>query len=178
MDLVKQLETHPSFDATEAKSVQRAKNFVMAHKDCFERSHAEGHVTGSAWLLDPSGTRVLLTHHKKLNKWIQLGGHADGNPNILQVASREAHEESGLADIIPLSEQIYDVDVHWIPERPGESGHYHYDIRFILQAKSSDSFRVSDESHDLAWIHQDDMKGLELEESIMRMYRKWLRWNP
>src|SRR5215204_3717077 len=83
-------------DANEAALTAATIRFVESSPDCFLRSQLDGHLTGSAWILDPSRTKTLLTHHKKLEKWVQLGGHADGNPDLWDVARREASEESCL----------------------------------------------------------------------------------
>ena len=80
--------TYPGESATCA----RMARFVRDHAHCFDRSLENGHVTGSCWLVDRAGDRVLLTHHKKLNKWLQLGGHADGDPDVLRVALKEGSE--------------------------------------------------------------------------------------
>lgn len=80
----------------EAAVVDRFVAFVEDEPRCFERDCWRGHVTGSAWLVDPDRSAVLLTHHRKLNIWVQLGGHSDGDPDTLAVAQREAEEESGL----------------------------------------------------------------------------------
>jgi 8-oxo-dGTP pyrophosphatase MutT (NUDIX family) len=147
--------------------------FVRRHPDCFERSCVPGHLTGSAWLLDSAGQRVLLTHHRKLDRWIQLGGHADGQADLLAVALREAREESGIADIRPVSGEIFDLDVHEIPARPDEPAHLHFDIRFLLQVHGDNQFSVSDESHDLAWFTPDELILLDVDEAVRRMCRKW-----
>src|SRR5437773_8684321 len=114
--------------------MEALRQFVEANVDCFERSLQIGHITGSAWIVDRDRTHALLTRHRKLNKWLQLGGHADGDPDILRVALREAREESNLDAIRPVSEAIFDVDIHLIPERAGEPEHLHYDVRFLLEA--------------------------------------------
>jgi 8-oxo-dGTP pyrophosphatase MutT (NUDIX family) len=161
------------FDAHEAEGLHRMVAFVRAHSDCFERSCVVGHVTGSAWLLNRARTHVLLTHHRKLGKWLQLGGHADGDPDVMRVALREAREESGLDSIVPLSDEIFDVDVHVIPAREADPEHLHYDVRFLLQSRGSDRFHLSDESHQLAWVSAAELPSLDTDESVLRMYRKW-----
>ena len=165
----------PSTDR-DARCCERIAVFVRTHPDCFDRSLQIGHVTGSGWLLDPKGERVLLTRHRKLGKWLQLGGHADGHPDVLEVALREAREESGIPDIVPVSEGIFDLDVHRIPARDAEPEHEHYDIRFLLRVTGDPTFQVSDESIELAWFSQSDLPTLETDESVLRMYHKWLRW--
>src|SRR5207245_6935322 len=105
------------YDDREAAMVGRLRRFVTEHADCFERSLQTGHITGSAWVVDIDRSHALLTHHRKLNKWLQLGGHADGDPDILRVALREAREESSLESIRAVSEAIIDIDIHLIPVR-------------------------------------------------------------
>jgi 8-oxo-dGTP pyrophosphatase MutT (NUDIX family) len=163
------LQTYPQESAT----VDRYIEFVSNHSDCFERSQLAGHVTGSAWLVNQAGTHVLLTNHRKLNRWLQLGGHADGHTNALEVALKEATEESGIKNIHTLSTALFDVDIHEIPERKNEPAHFHYDARFALQVTDSDSFTVSDESHALAWVPINDLASHTDEVSMLRMADKW-----
>ncbi|RME38704.1 MAG: NUDIX domain-containing protein [Planctomycetota bacterium] len=170
--LIRLLESHRPFDAHESRCLERILRFVRATPACFERSCREGHVTGSAWLIHPDGERVLLTHHRKLGGWLQPGGHADGDPDVLAVALREAREESGLSDIRPLSESIFDVDVHAIAARAGEPAHLHYDVRFLLQA-GDDRIRIGEESLDLRWFTPEELDRLEVDDSVRRMRRKW-----
>ncbi|MBF0276440.1 MAG: NUDIX hydrolase [SAR324 cluster bacterium] len=148
--------------------------FVSDHKDCFERSFKKGHITGSAWLVNKKGTHVLLTHHKKLNKWLQLGGHSDGNPDPQAVAFKELCEESGLRDVTPVWEQIFDLDIHLIPQRENEEEHFHYDVRFAFRVLGSEEYEVSGESHDLSWVKISSMGSVTQEISMLRMARKWL----
>ena len=140
----------------------------------FHRENAAGHFTGSAWLVDRSGERVLLTHHRKLQRWLQLGGHADGDSDLASVALREACEESGLADLTVESE-IFDVDRHWIPERKSEPGHWHYDVRYVVRAGGGEDFAISEESLELAWVSIRALaEASDTDESLRRMARRWL----
>lgn len=154
----------------------RILEFVSSTPDCFCRTCQQGHITGSAWLLNPAGDKALLTLHRNLKRWMQLGGHADGDPDVLRVALREAEEESGIQGIRPLSADIMDVDIHPIPDRPakGEPAHFHYDIRFLMQAPH-ERFAISDESDDLAWWSHADIQSrrLELDEAVLRLARIW-----
>lgn len=166
------LERYQPIDDADRDQAARLAAFVARQPACFERSCPEGHVTGSAWLVDPEGRRVLLTHHRKLNMWLQLGGHADGEPDVLSVALREAREESGLADISPVSPEIFDLDIHPIPPRPGEPAHLHFDVRFAMKAGSMD-VRAGEESHALVWVDIDRLAERTAEPSMHRMARKW-----
>jgi 8-oxo-dGTP pyrophosphatase MutT (NUDIX family) len=166
------LAVHQPFTEEEAAMLARLRDFVAAHADCFERTLQIGHVTGSAWIIDRERTHTLLTHHGKLDKWLQLGGHADGDPDILRVALREAEEESGLSGIRPLSEAIFDVDIHLIPARRTEPEHFHYDVRFLFEADRHVPLKISDESKDLQWVALNQVEALTSEESVLRMVRK------
>lgn len=148
-------------------------NFVKSEPRCFERALEKGHITGSAWVVNAAGDEVLLTHHRKLDRWLQLGGHADGESDVLAVAMKEAEEESGLTDFSPLGSGIFDIDIHLIPERKGEPAHFHYDVRYVLRANGCLDFTVSEESHDLRWVKPDEVKTLTTESSMMRMVAKW-----
>lgn len=148
--------------------------FVEVHEDCFLRSCVPGHLTGSAWIVDARRTRTLLTHHHKLDKWLQLGGHADGETDLLGVALREAREESGLTRLTVVSPTVFDVDRHLIPARKSEPAHYHYDLRFMIEADPAEPLVVSNESKDLAWVEVSRVTALNPEESMARMVRKTL----
>jgi 8-oxo-dGTP pyrophosphatase MutT (NUDIX family) len=173
-DLLHLLNAHAGrkLDAHEAAMTAETIRFVETHQDCLQRELAVGHITGSAWVVDPSRTRTLLTHHRKLEKWLQLGGHADGDPNLLAVALREAREESGLTKVRATSREIFDVDRHWIPARGEEMAHWHYDIRFMLEADPSEPLKISSESKELAWVDVAEVTKLNPEDSMTRMARK------
>ena len=173
--LLELLARHRPFDDREEQALARIQDFVRNNPRCFERSLATGHITGSAWLLNPAGTAVLLTQHRKLRKWLQLGGHADGHPDLLEVAMREACEESGIDAIVPLLDRIFDVDVHRIPAFGGVAEHDHYDVGFLLQVTGDTRFRVSEESLSLAWVSLDVLASLDVDESLQRKHEKWVR---
>ncbi|MBX7148711.1 NUDIX hydrolase [bacterium] len=172
MDLLSLLEAFCPLNNHEEQLKTRFMAFVKSTPHCFKREHLAGHVTGSAWLLNPAKTHVLLTHHKKLDKWIQLGGHADGNPHILETCLREAQEESGILSITPLSPQILGIDIHLIPARKDEPEHFHYDVNFPFVA-NTDKFIVSEESNNLAWVKIEDILTGNYENSLKRLAQHW-----
>lgn len=142
--------------------------------DPFQRSRLAGHFTGSAWLVSADGRRVLLTHHRKLDRWLQLGGHADGDRDLAAVALREAEEESGLPGLRLESPALFDLDRHWIPARGQVPGHWHYDARYVVRAGTDEGFKVGEESLDLAWR---DITAIavdaQTDESLRRMALRW-----
>ena len=148
-------------------------NFFDNHDGCFEKDNLPGHFTGSAWVISPDKNKILMTHHKKLNMWLQLGGHADGEKDLKSVALKEAKEESGFNNFSILSEEIFDLDIHNIEPMNEEPEHLHYDVRFLLEADPNEQdIIISEESHDVKWIHLDDVLEYNSEESISRMVKK------
>lgn len=171
-DLLQKLEAYQPKHEEEKVYKQQIIEFVIHHPNCFERTLEIGHITASCWLINKDGSQALLTHHAKLNKWFQLGGHCDGDSDVLAVALKEAHEESGISDIKPVSNDIFDIDVHLIPASNKEQAHYHYDIRFLLQA-NNDNIIVSDESHDVRWFGNNRSELPTNSQAVLRMFSKW-----
>jgi 8-oxo-dGTP pyrophosphatase MutT (NUDIX family) len=139
---------------------------------CFHRDHLPGHITGSAWIINENKTKVLLVHHAKLNRWLQPGGHADGEENVLNVALREAQEETGVKEFKLLQQEIFDLDIHPIPARKDFPEHLHYDVRFLFEANEKDEIIVSEESHDVKWISLNELSNYNPETSIQRLAKK------
>lgn len=148
--------------------------FMENNSDCFERSLAIGHITASCWLLNKDHSKALMLHHAKLNRWFQLGGHCDGDPDTLAVALKEAQEESGIMGIEPLSVDIFDIDVHLIPDNPKEKAHYHYDIRYLLHVVSDEQLVQNSESKELRWIEKSRHALPTDNPSVVRMFDKWV----
>ena len=170
--LLDQLDAFRASDDHEAGMAARLRAFVASHEDCFQRTLLIGHVTGSALIVDLERTHTLLHHHGKLDKWLQLGGHADGEADVLAVATREAQEESGLSQVRPVSPAIFDVDIHPIPARGAEPAHFHYDVRYLLEADRAQPLAITPESKDLRWVPLTEVETLTTEESMVRMIRK------
>jgi 8-oxo-dGTP pyrophosphatase MutT (NUDIX family) len=148
--------------------------FARSGIDVFERTRVDGHFTASCWLVSADGERVLLTHHRKLERWLQLGGHADGEADLVSVALREACEESGLADLA-IEPEIFDLDAHLIPARANEAAHTHWDVRFVVRCGGAEAFTVSAESHALAWMPVGALlEDSRIDASLRRMAAKWL----
>ena len=170
LSLIGMLQSYKTEFAEEQEFITRFLE-LLNHKDCFQRTHLPGHITGSAWIVNPDKSKTLLVHHAKLNKWVQPGGHADGEEDILNVALREGEEETGLKNLRP-STKIFDIDIHPIPERKDFPEHFHYDIRFLVQADEHDPVIVSEESHDVRWINLNELEKFTAERSVLRMKEK------
>ena len=172
-ELHAQLDAYAARWPAEAGTVDVFRELLGDGGDAFLRERLAGHFTASAWLVAGDGARVLLTHHRKLGLWLQLGGHADGDLDLARAALREAEEESGLIDLV-VEPGIFDLDRHRIPAWRDVPEHWHYDVRYVVRATGSEDFTVSDESHDLAWREiaslADDATA---DASVRRMAGKW-----
>ncbi len=175
--LARYLERHEE----ERIAVDHVIQFVRANPDCFERSCIPGHVTGSAWILSPDRRFFLLAHHAKLDRWLQCGGHSDGDPDSAAVALREAREESGMEHFEFAQRDAsgpvpFDVDVHVFPARGSDPAHLHHDIRYLLIAAPDQVPRVSSESHALRWFSVEVDHPEAAHESLARLVRKSRAW--
>ena len=177
------LIAHSPVDQQEENHRDEILRFVSANAQrWWLRATQNGHVTGSAWVLNFARTHALLLHHAKLNRWLQPGGHLDdSDASPAAGATREAVEETGLANLQLVSDALFDVDVHSIPARdarPGKSAmepaHLHYDVRYLMIAPDAD-VTISEESLDAKWLLLEDLALPTIERSIARMAEKSLR---
>jgi len=157
----------------EEKSAVEMFDFFSNDPNCFQKDNPKGHFTGSAWIVDPDRRNVLMTHHKKLDMWLQLGGHADGIDDLVSVALKESKEESGFDHFDLVDESIFDLDIHEIPAISKDPKHFHYDVRFLLEADPrKNNIIVSEESHDVQWIPLNEVLDMNSESSMQRMVKK------
>jgi len=171
-NLITELQNYKSNHDTEG-FVSRIID-LLNNERCFYRDHFEpGHITGSAILLNKSGDKILMNHHKFLDKWLNFGGHCDGDEDVLSVAIRETMEESGITAIKPLSANIIDIDIHDIPanDKKNEPPHAHFDIRYIMHMTDVQNVIISDESNDLKWVTFDEARSLA-DKSLIRFINK------
>lgn len=152
------LDGYTPVDEIELGHLHALTMLLVSPSDPLSRHHFEpGHVTASAFVVDPSTRRVLLHHHRRLDRWLQMGGHLDAGEDVVAAALREAHEESGLPDLRLLTERPFDLDVHHIPAGKGEPDHLHFDVRFLVATEMPDHAALADEeSLDLAWLDLDE----------------------
>lgn len=148
------------------------RNFISTNADCFDRENTYGHMTASAFIVTPDFEEILLMHHKKLDRWMQLGGHADSHTRLDEVALKEAFEESGLMGLTFYQKTPFDIDIHQIPEWKNIPSHKHFDVRFLFIAQEKGPLIHSDESHDMKWISLDRVLDYTNEPSILRPLEK------
>lgn len=174
LQLLSLLDNYRTPFNTEAGYASRLRRFVKQHENCFERMLWPGHITGSAWVVNPTRDKTLLLHHRKHNQWFQPGGHADGDADILRVALRETQEETGLpAETIKLvNNNIFDVDIHVVPASDKGPEHMHYDIRFLVEIDDKIPVPGNNESHEILWIPLEDVTRFNNNLSTCRMLEK------
>lgn len=149
--------------------------YVAAHPDAAHRTSREAHLTGSGLVVDASATRTLLLLHRKLGRWFQPGGHADGDTNLAAVALREATEETGIEGLRVVVPAI-DVDVHRV-RPPGEPPHLHLDARYLVLAPSEATEHGNEESLALRWVAEGELDALDppVDASTRRLVARGLR---
>ncbi|MEM8993178.1 MAG: NUDIX hydrolase [Acidobacteriota bacterium] len=165
------LEGHTPRDGDQGNLRRRIVGWIDRFPESAHlRSCLEGHLTASALVVDEALESVVLLHHKKLGRWLQPGGHCDGDANLAGVAWREASEETGL-DHLELVPRIFDLDIHEIPERPGVPAHLHLDTRFLVVAPRSAAPRGNEESRGVRWFDLDEALEICDDASLDRMLR-------
>lgn len=150
---------------------RRVLDFLDGHPDALDRSCEPGHLTASALVVDPADGRFVILHHRKLGRWLQPGGHADGDDDLAAVALREAQEETGLAGLVVRTPAV-DLDVHEV-RPPGERPHLHLDLRFVVEAPPGSAALGpppgNHESHEVRWVDIEDLDGLDVDDSLRRL---------
>ncbi|MGM0548940.1 MAG: NUDIX hydrolase [Bacillota bacterium] len=170
--ILNKIENYIPGNKSEKEYKKQTINFLVNNKNNYFRANSSGHLTVSAWIINYDKTKVLLHHHKKLDKWIQLGGHLEKGELIQTAVLREAKEESGLNSLVIVKNDLFDLDIHKIPAFKKEAPHFHYDLRILIKADAEEKLLKSSESKNLQWIKLNKVKNYLSEESVLRMLRK------
>ncbi len=174
--LIATLAHHRPADEKETQDLESMRGFAASLPEPFSRTQWPAHFTGSAVVVDPSGARVCLLLHRKLQRWLQPGGHAepaDGG-DLQRTALREAREETGLEVALhPTAPRPLDVDVHVIPARKDEPEHRHLDIRYLVVAAEPERLaHDAAESSGAGWLGWDEALARADEAPLRRLLEK------
>ena len=174
-NLITALENHVVWDNLEETHRLQTLFFLQHSNNCYDRSNLEGHVTGSAFIINKTGDKTLFMHHAVLQQWFKPGGHCDGSEDVMDAARREGEEETGITDIKLIAPTLLDIDVHAIPHnaKKNEPAHLHYDVTYLFQTDTMD-FVQSDESLDLAWLTPEQALEKQDKPHYRRMVAKWV----
>ena len=172
--LIAGLVHHAAADPEEEAALLRILRFLAQSPDPFGRGNPEGHITGSAVIGRPGGSAFLLVRHRKLERWLQPGGHTDdADADVLQTALREAREETGIAALdVRLNGRPFDVDVHPIPARPGEPAHHHFDLRYLATTSEAGVAAQAEEVDGARWFTLDEALSARVDPSLARALKK------
>lgn len=166
--LIKQLQDYHPYDNLESSFIAKFLE-LLQKENCYTRQNLEAHITASAWITDPERNSVLLLHHAKLNRWLQPGGHSDGNENLEEVVHKEVSEETGISDCKFIQSTLFDIDIHTIPVYKNIPEHDHYDVRFLMEAPAGSKILKNSESNEVKWVR---LENIPSEISMLRMKSK------
>ncbi len=176
-ELLRRLDSYLPTDEGERDSLARVRDLLRRARDPFTRNETD-HVTASAVVARPDGSAFLLVHHRRLDRWLQPGGHVEpDDESTLATALREAREETGIASFeTPLDERVFDLDVHPIPALRDRPAHIHYDLRYLATTLSDSAPSASDEVFGARWFALADALGAGVDASLARALTKASRF--
>lgn len=177
MNLIKSIEQYLPFCEQEAVDRRLMLQYAFQHDNILLRSNETVHFTSSPWILNPDRSRVLMVHHNIYDSWSWVGGHADGNPDLLAVALKEAQEETGISSIKPLSDQPFSIEIlpviaHF---KRGKyvAPHLHLNITWLVEADARQTLRSNpDENSAVRWFTPEEAVEICNEPHMKVIYRK------
>ena len=178
MDLLRELAVYRPWNEQEEQDCAELLRRLHSGEELYSRDNAAAHLTASAWVVSPDRSQVLMAYHKLYDSWAWLGGHADGDRDLLAVALREVREESGLRDVRPVSEQIYSLEILSVDghEKRGSyvPSHLHLNVTYLLEADPELPLRIKeDENSEIGWIGVEEIERRSTEKwFVERIYSK------
>ena len=174
-----QLRAYVPVGEQEQADLRMILRAVEQFPDVLERSCELAHLTASCWIVNPDRSRVLMAYHNLYRSWSWLGGHADGDADLLAVALREAQEESGAAHVQPVSTEIFSVEVLNVEAHHRRGvyvpSHLHLNVTYLLEDDDSDRLRAKpDENSAVRWFSADEVLSAVSEPCMLPIYGKLL----
>lgn len=177
-NMIQQIREFRPYNEQEAKDKEVLLGLLAGPEDIYTRENRTGHLTASAWVINESWDKALMIYHNIYHSWSWLGGHADGDRDLLAVALREVCEESGAVHVRPVSEEIFSLEILTVDghEKKGVyvPSHLHLNVTYLLEAAESDVLRIkADENSGVAWFGLDEAVTASTEPWFReRIYRK------
>ena len=158
--LIEEIEKYEPFNEMEERDKELILRALRREENVFSRENSLCHMTASAWISSPDRTKVLMAYHNIYDSWSWLGGHADGDTDLLRVALKEAEEESGLSKVKPLMQDIFSLEVLTVDGHVKNgsyvSSHLHLNITYLLSADDREQpVRKPDENKAVAWFKRE-----------------------
>ena len=160
-ELMESIRAYQPFNEQEEMDKSLILNWIETQDDAFSRDNTVAHMTASAWVVNKDRSRVLMVYHNIYDSWSWLGGHADGETDLLAVAIREVKEEAGISCVRPVSEGIFSlesltVDGH-VKRGKYVSSHLHLNVTYLLEADSEEQvFVKEDENSGVGWFTPEE----------------------
>lgn len=175
--LYRQILEYSPYDEREKLDREVMLEFMKNNEDILTRNNRIAHFTASAWITNKNRTKVLMVYHNQYNSWAFVGGHADGEENLMKVAEREIEEETGLHNFFPLSREIFALNIlsssNHIKRGKIVNTHLHFDIEYLFEADEKEKVRIKEnENSGVGWIAIDDMESAVSEEEMKPVYRR------
>lgn len=181
MSTLEEIKSYQPFNEQEASDKQAMLSFLASHLDAYSRENLSGHMTASCWILNQTHDKVLFAFHNLYQSYAWLGGHADGEEDLLKVALKEAKEESGLSNVKPISKEIFSLEIlsveGHIKKEKYVPSHLHYNLTYLLEADENETLSIkSDENSSLAWFSFDEALKVSKEEwFVQNIYPKLIQ---
>lgn len=177
MSLRKQIENYMPYNAQEAKDQEIILRYMDTFDNLLTRENEFAHFTSSAWVVNKDRTKVLMAYHNIYQSWSWVGGHADGEANLLRVALKETQEETGLANIKPITETMYSIEILGVPahEKRGKhvATHVHLNVTYLIEANEDELTHIKpDENSDIKWFPLEEAIAASTEPEMKVVYRK------
>ena len=175
--LYEKISGYVPYDEKEKEDKDVILDFIANNEDVLTRNNKIGHMTTSAWITNKDRNKVLMIYHNIYDAWAWVGGHADGDEDLLHVINKEIEEETGLTNIKLLQDDIYGVNIVTVDNhiKRGKivNSHLHFDVEYLFEASEDENLRIKeDENSGVKWIPIDELETCNTEIKMKHIYRR------